>query len=119
MADSYGSIDATGEQQPSTPRRENITFASQPSSPTSYRRAPTSLSRRPSNPDNPDERTSLLTTSRSRIRKHSAHDSPRQPNLSRNQSYAGTNHLPRAQVLLFPSLREARSPLSTLPYHLG
>ncbi|KAK0709024.1 chloride channel [Lasiosphaeria miniovina] len=47
-----------------------------------------SRSRRPSNPDAPDERSPLLTvSSRSRIRNQSAHGSPRAPLLSRNQSY--------------------------------
>jgi chloride channel 3/4/5 len=68
-------------------------YLSLPSSPTSYfRRQPSTMSRRPSISDLPDERSPLLgaTTRSSRIRIHSAHGSPRMPNLSRNQSYAGT-----------------------------
>ncbi|KAK3692497.1 chloride channel [Podospora appendiculata] len=57
-----------------------------PDSPISFRRQP-GMSRIPSNLEPPDERTSLLGTSRSRIRIHSAHGSPRVPHLSRNQSY--------------------------------
>ncbi|KAL2123932.1 hypothetical protein VTJ04DRAFT_297 [Mycothermus thermophilus] len=66
-------------------------YLSLPSSPTSYfRRQPSTMSRRPSISDLPDERSPLLgaTTRSSRIRIHSAHGSPRMPNLSRNQSYA-------------------------------
>ncbi|KAK4115178.1 hypothetical protein N656DRAFT_766443 [Canariomyces notabilis] len=65
-------------------------YLSLPSSPTSFRRQPTYASRRPSNAEPPDERSPLLGTGArtSRIRIHSAHGSPRVPNLSRNQSYA-------------------------------
>ncbi|KAK3375356.1 chloride channel [Podospora didyma] len=83
-------------------------YLSLPGSPTAFRRQPAittdagsrSRSRRPSNSELPDERSPLLTTSRSRIRIHSAHGSPRVPNLSRNQSYAdsvrSTRHHSRA-----------------------
>ncbi|KAK1750734.1 chloride channel [Echria macrotheca] len=75
-------------------------YLSGPPSPTSFRRIPRNMSRRPSNPDVPDERSPLLTSSRSRIRISSAHDSPRAPLLSRNQSYAdsvrSTRHHSRA-----------------------
>ncbi|KAL1837481.1 hypothetical protein VTJ49DRAFT_3742 [Mycothermus thermophilus] len=66
-------------------------YLSLPSSPTSYfRRQPSSMSRRPSISDPPDERSPLLgaPARSSRVRIHSAHGSPRIPHLSRNQSYA-------------------------------
>ncbi|KXX73884.1 H(+)/Cl(-) exchange transporter 3 [Madurella mycetomatis] len=65
-------------------------YLSLPSSPTSFRRQPSYLNRRSSNGEAPDERSPLLGagTRTSRIRIHSAHGSPRVPNLSRNQSYA-------------------------------
>ncbi|KAK3356955.1 chloride channel [Lasiosphaeria hispida] len=67
---------------------DSSSYLSLPPSPTSFRRLPPNMSRRPSNPEAPDERTSLLGNSRSRVRIHSAHGSPRAPHLSRNQSYA-------------------------------
>ncbi|KAK4123670.1 hypothetical protein N657DRAFT_573235 [Parathielavia appendiculata] len=64
-------------------------YLSLPSSPTSFRRQPATMSRRPSNPEPPDERSPLLAGPRtSRMRIHSAQGSPGVPNLSRNQSYA-------------------------------
>ena len=68
-----------------------------PDSPTISFRRPRNMNRRTSNPDQPpDERTSLLGAgaSRSRVRIHSAHGSPRAPFLSRNQSYTGKTALP-------------------------
>ena len=67
-------------------------YLSLPSSPTSFRRQRPAMSRHTSNGEAPDERSPLLTASRtSRIRIHSAHGSPRVPQMSRNQSYAGTH----------------------------
>ncbi|AEO69512.1 2006568b-32ea-4692-bc17-f99c610b2fd9 [Thermothielavioides terrestris] len=64
-------------------------YLSLPSSPTSFRRQPATMSRRQSNAEPPDERSPLLAGPRtSHIRISSAHGSPRIPNLSRNQSYA-------------------------------
>jgi chloride channel 3/4/5 len=69
-------------------------YLSLPSSPTSYRRQRPTVSRQQSSGEPPDERSPLLTASRtSRIRIHSAHGSPRVPQMSRNQSYAGTCHI--------------------------
>ena len=84
---------------PDTSNNTYGTYLSLPNSPTNTRR-PT-MSRRPSTGDGPDERSPLLTGSRtSRIRIHSAHGSPRVPILSRNQSYAdsvkSTRHHSRA-----------------------
>lgn len=80
-SDNYG----TGTEQQSQ-------YLSLPASPTSFRRQARSMSRRPSNAEPPDERSPLLGAPRtSRIRIASAHGSPRVPNLSRNQSYAGTH----------------------------
>lgn len=74
------------------PRNEND-YLSLPNSPTFLRRQPAAMSRRPSNPEPPDERSPLLAGPRpSRIRIPSANGSPRLPggpSLSRNQSYAG------------------------------
>ncbi|KAK5654171.1 hypothetical protein OQA88_7602 [Cercophora sp. LCS_1] len=85
-----------GDEGPSTSEPSN--YFSGPPSPTSFRRLPRNMNRRPSNPDPPDERTALLAgTSRSRIRIHSSHGSP---HLSRNQSYVdsirSTRHHSRA-----------------------
>ncbi|CAM1502978.1 Fc.00g077540.m01.CDS01 [Cosmosporella sp. VM-42] len=75
--------------------RERDGAASQPPSPRSTRR-PHPLSRNHSVGD-PDERSPLLTTSRSRIRIQSSANSSRHliAPLSRDQSYAGTAHTTR------------------------
>ncbi|KAM7201032.1 H(+)/Cl(-) exchange transporter 3 [Naviculisporaceae sp. PSN 640] len=92
---------STNNNEPPTINHEDSSFLSVPDSPISFRRHPATMSRRPSNSEPPDERTSLLGgTSRSRIRIQSSHGSPRAPLLSRNQSYAesvrSTRHHSRA-----------------------
>jgi chloride channel 3/4/5 len=92
-------ISAAGNDNSGAPADQQGHYLSLPSSPTSFRRPPASMSRRPSNAEAPDERSPLLGAPRttSRIRIHSAHGSPRVPMLSRNQSYAGTR--PESQTL--------------------
>lgn len=70
---------------------QDSNYLSLPNSPTATRRMRRpALSRRQSSTAGPaDELSPLLQTARSRIRIHSAHGSPRIPNLSRNQSYTG------------------------------
>jgi hypothetical protein len=85
-----------------------------PSSPIAPRRRPATMSRRPSNSEAPpDERSPLLTTSRSRIRLPSAHDSPRTlpySHLSRDPSYTGPSSRCLA-ALLSASCRAAKAPI--------
>ncbi|GAB1320734.1 hypothetical protein MFIFM68171_10944 [Madurella fahalii] len=85
-----GTSDANNNTNDASGAEHHGQYLSLPSSPTSFRRQPSYLNRRSSNGEPADERSPLLGagTRTSRIRIHSAHGSPRVPNLSRNQSYA-------------------------------
>ncbi|KAH8895177.1 hypothetical protein GQ53DRAFT_642755 [Thozetella sp. PMI_491] len=90
MADGYGATSSRSGEQASASRHDTGTYISLPSSPTSFRRPPATTSRRASNAEAPDERIALLGVGSrsSRVRIHSAHGSPRRPQLSRDQSFA-------------------------------
>ncbi len=87
-SDGYGSAEPRTGETANSAQRDPGGFVSLPNSPTSFRRLPASMSRRTSNAEPPDERTSLLGAMprSSRVRISSAHGSP---HLSRNQSFAG------------------------------
>lgn len=82
--------DRVPESSNNTGNVNNVSFTlSTPTSPTTYRRPRTAMSRRDSQTEGPDERSPLLQASRSRIRIQSIQDSFRVPDLSRNHSYSG------------------------------